>query len=231
MEEARPPPPELDQTVDLLVDTNVSIDPALLFEQLLSDKDKATPDHYLFTLLPPKVRRRIYGYCFPKEDRKIDLSPYFVTKAVWPKNHFASPWKILEQVMGGLGAFRTLRYELMTYFWTEYHFHVTLSPFSSPKLSPLSYIWLTPYLGTIQRLTVEADLTRFGCSQLKSAPQFGYDLNRIEAKLVAIVKGILERQGMTTMAEFNIMCRRYAGLRPRSDSDSPNPDFYSPEGM
>ena len=70
------------------------------------------------------------------------------------------------------------------------------------------------YLEIIQHLTVEADLTRFGFSALKVAAQYGYDMQKTEDLMVRIVSGLTKRRGKHTMAEFNIMCRRYAGLRP-----------------
>ena len=199
--------------MDLLADSSVTIDPALIFAQLLSRNDATATAHPLFAL-PARIRRQIYGYCFPLESRKISLSPRFATKAVWANGYFASPWDILDEVMGGLGSFRALRGDVMTYFWAEYQFHVTLTPFSGPVFSPLSHVWMQDYLGLVQKLTVEADLTRFGGSQLVAAPKFGYDVDKIEALLVDIVKGILKRPSGITMAEFNLMCRRFAGFRP-----------------
>jgi hypothetical protein len=218
-DEPRPLPPALDRTVDLFVDTGILTDPGLVFEQLIQKNHQTCEDHPIFAF-PDEVRRNIYSYCFPKEIRKINLSPRFATKEVWPKNYFASPWEVLEEVTGGLSSSRALRNELMTYFWTQYHFHVTLTPFSGPKFSPLSHIWLNNYLGIIQNLTVEADLTRFGGCQLKDAPQFGYDVIKMESLLVAIVNGILNRQDEATIAEFNIMCRRYTGYRPNDEFDA-----------
>lgn len=159
--EPRPPRPDIDQSVILSANSGTSVDLSLVFDQLLASNDTTTATHPLFTL-PTNIRRRIYGYCLPTEDRTISLSPHFATKAVWPNGHFASPWDVLEEVMGGLSSFKALRNELMVYFWTEYKFHVTLNPFSGPTFSPLSHVWLQEHLGMVQKLTLEVDLTRFG---------------------------------------------------------------------
>jgi hypothetical protein len=217
-EEERPPPPELDRTTDLVARSKVSVDRTFLFEQSLPKDDAINRDHALFRL-PSVVRRRIYSFCLGEETRKISLSPRFATKAVFGDDYFASPWNVLDPVLGALGAFCALRHELMTYFWNEYHFHVTLTPFTGPTFSPLSQVWLTKYLEIIQILTVEADFTRLGCSQLKRAPEFGYNMKNLENLLVNLVKGLSKRKGRSTMAEFNIICRRYAGFRPCEDSD------------
>jgi hypothetical protein len=211
--EPRPPRPDIDQSVNIMAESGVILDPAFLFEQLLSSNPAVVAGHPLFSL-PASIRRQIYGFCFPLETRKISLSPRFATKAVWANGHFASPWDILEDIMGGLGSFKALRRDLMTYFWAEYHFHVTLTPFNGPRFSPLSHVWMQNHLGLVQRLTVEADLTRFGGSQLADAPKFGYNVEKIEGILADIVKGISMRAHWIPMAEFNLMCRRFEGSRP-----------------
>ena len=45
-------------------------------------------------------------------------------------------------------------------------------------------------------------------------------MDKIESFLLGLVNGLLKRNGKSTMAQFNIMCRRYAGFRPCDDSDS-----------
>jgi hypothetical protein len=219
----RGPAPDLDRSIDLFIVSNKPIEEEPILERLLLNHNTVQGPP-LFNL-PVNVRRKVYDFCFPNEPRKISLSPRFATKAVFPDDYFSSPWDLLEPVFGGLHAFRELRRELMIYFWTEYHFHVTLSPFSGPKFSPLSLIWLTRYLEIVQHLTVEVDLTRFGFSALKVAPQYGYDMHKTENLVVSIVKGLKNRRGKHNMAEFNIMCRRYAGFRPYEGADDATFEF------
>jgi hypothetical protein len=215
--------PQLDRSVDLFVISNLPIDQEGIFSQIVSNHQAVREDHPLFSL-PVTVRRKFYSYCFPDEPRKISLSPRFATKAVFPDGYFISPWDILEPVLGGLHAFRQLRHELMTYFWTKYHFHVTLSPFTGPKFSPLSHVWLVEYLDIIQYLTIEVDLTRFGFSALRVASEFGHDVNKTENLVLGVVIRLLKR-GKATMAELNLMCRRYAGFRPYNSPDNATFEF------
>lgn len=212
--EPRPPPPDLDQSVDYVVDTGDLVHPLVIYEHLVSQDNDAARDNPFFAL-PSSIRNRIYGFCFPEEDRRISLAPGFATRGVWPNDHFASPWDVLENVMGGLGASRAMRRDLMAYFWASYHFHVTLTQFSGPNFSPLSHVWLQDYLGMVQHLTVEIDQTRFGASHLSNAPLLGYNMNKLEVLLATIVDGILDGDDRISMAEFNLMCRRYAGFRPQ----------------
>ncbi|KAJ5041541.1 uncharacterized protein L3040_005124 [Drepanopeziza brunnea f. sp. 'multigermtubi'] len=185
----------------------------LEFMRVLAKKYKATGGHPLFAL-PPSVKRRIYGFCFPNEARKINLSPYFATKAVFPEGYFANPWDILDSVAGGLEASSQLRNELMTYFWTAYHFHVTLNEFSGPKLSPLSHVWLIEHLDAVQHLTIEVDFTRFGCSHLRDAKRFGYNMTKTTLLFAIIVRGLGDRPAHSNISQIHLMCRRYSGARP-----------------
>ncbi|KAI9051794.1 hypothetical protein LZ554_004061 [Drepanopeziza brunnea f. sp. 'monogermtubi'] len=213
MEEERPIL-AYDREVDLVgTKAECEADFDLEFTRVLAKKHNATGGHPLFAL-PPSVKRRIYGFCFPDEARKINLSPYFATKAVFPDGYFANPWDILDSVAGGLEASSQLRNELMTYFWTAYHFHVTLNEFSGPKLSPLSHVWLIEHLDAVQHLTIEIDFTRFGCSHLRDAKRFGYNMTKTTLLFAIIVRGLGDRPAHSNISQINLMCRRYSGARP-----------------
>lgn len=222
-----------ERSVDQIGFSNTHIDQEAVFGALLSSHSTVHEHHPLFAL-PITVRRRIYDFCFPHESRKISLSPHFATMDTFSDGDLASPWDVLKPVLGGLDAFRELRQELMTYFWTQYHFHVTLNPFTGPKFSPLTLVWLPEYLGIIQFLTVEADFTRFGfgapsnfavkkigfSTLSKGRAEYSHNfVNKTENFLIEIVKGLVKRRGKTTMAEFNLMCRRYVGVRPVDGSE------------
>ncbi len=187
-EEGRPPPPELDRDWDFaacMEPSQIPIDQCYVFETLHPREEVKNSVHTLFNL-PPKIKHLIYGYCFPDEERIINLSPRFATKAIFDDEYFASPWDVLDPVLGALEASSTLRKEILTYFWTEFAFHVSINPFSGPKLSPLSNVWLPKYLDIIQHLTIEVDFTRFGGSALRYAPSFGHDYEKSENILVMI---------------------------------------------
>lgn len=212
--------PSFERTVDLLATAaphEISFDQTEVFEQLLNAYDQKNGEHPL-SALPANVRYKIYGFCFEdSERRKISLSPKFATRAVFPDGYFARPWNVLDPVLGGLHAFRALRHDLMSYFWTAYHFHVTLNAFSGPAFSPLSHIWLLDFLDRIQRLTIEVDFTRFGSSSLRIAPAFGHNNAKVADLLHGLIRGLLERADSMTMAELNLMCRRYDGYRPYTE--------------
>ena len=211
---------EFERDIDLIAvaQTTALATPDDVFPQLLQVSDASDDTIHALFKLPASVRRRIYGFCFPFEPRKITLSPSFATKAVFPEEYFASPWDIIDIVAGGMQSFSMLRNDLMAYFWTEYHFHVTITEFSGPKFSPLSHIWLKRYLGIVQHITIEIDFTKFGCSQLKDAKKFGYNFDKTRGLLNEIVCGLGQRPAKSSIAELHLMCRRYAGFRPQSDS-------------
>jgi hypothetical protein len=70
------------------------------------------------------------------------------------------------------------------------------------------------YLHVVQHLTLEADLTRFGGSAISNAPEMGYGgYSKVEGLITAIVSGLSKQW---SIAELNLMCRRYVGSRPNS---------------
>jgi hypothetical protein len=212
--------PTFDRSVDLLATAGpheTSIDQTEVFEQLVNTYDEKNGEHPLADL-PALVRHKIYAFCFEGyERRKISLSPKFAVRAIFPDGYFVCPWSVLDSVLGGIHAFRALRYDLMTYFWTEYHFHITLNVFSGPVFSPLSHVWLLNFLDRIQRLTIEIDFTRFGSSSMKLAPAFGHNNDKLEDLLLGLIQRLKERPNKLTMAELNLMCRRYDGFRPTTE--------------
>ena len=217
-EDGRHPLPALERSVDLLLNTTprrLPAHPSYIFEQLVPCNNASNNSHPLFRL-SSLIRHKIYGFCFPSEDRKVSLSPRFAISAVFGMEYFASPGDILFELVPALGSFRMLRWELMSYFWTEYHFHVTLNPLSGPLLSPLSHIWLYQYLDIIQRLDVELDLTRFGCSALTTGPAFWHGIaeEKVMKLFSKIIMGIVGDRTRLPMTELNLMCRRYKGYRP-----------------
>ena len=211
--------PQLDRSIDLFCLSKAHIRQKAVCEEILASQNCVHDFQALFKL-PVTIRRRIYDYCFDDEPRKISLSPQFATKAVFPVDYFASPWDVLQPVFGALQAFSSLRRELMIYFWTRYHFHVTLSPFTGPKFSPLSSVWLLRYLDIIQYLSIEADLTRFGSGPSLLGAKVSHNVNKTEVLMMGVVEGLATRRGMTTMAEFSVMCRRYVVFQPCND-DAP----------
>lgn len=185
----------------------------LIAPEAFDISDPACP--HPFFAMPQCVKHKIYGYLFPPKTRKISLSPNFAVK-VFGDGYFASPWDIIDDVRGLFQASAWLRGDCMVYFWTEYHFHVTIHTFSGPRFSPLSYVWLPDYLHIIQKLTIEVDFTKFGGSALKAAPEFGYKMAKEEGLVKDLVRGLSNRYEDLKISELNIMCRRYVGVRPNS---------------
>jgi hypothetical protein len=210
-------PPLFNRRVDLVATADDIEDTTLFVEEPYIENHKSR--NFRVHQLPTSVRRIIYQFCFPIESRKISLSPRFATKAVYGKDYFASAWDILDDVWGGLGSFTALRKDLLTYFWTNYHFHVTLSLFSGPRFCPLALIWLPRYLGIIQYLTIELDFTKFRYNCRKIAPDLGYRLNKEEELLMSVVEGLSDREGGVPMAELSLFCRCYDGYHPHHDPD------------
>ncbi|KAI9642445.1 hypothetical protein NHQ30_009250 [Ciborinia camelliae] len=208
--------PPFNRTWDLMAHDGMPSDSNELFEHSLPPR----LDHNSSPLfnLQIKIRRKIYSYCLPnRKDITVCLSPYFATKNCYHGYYFTSPWDILEPVAGGLASFSLMRNDLMTYFWTEYQFHVTLTPFCNSVFTPLSSVWLPKFLDRIQHLTIEVDLTRFGGNALKFARQFGYNMEKMENLLHPVVDGLMDRRGK--MAQLVVLCRRFNGNRRVDEND------------
>ncbi|RFU34569.1 hypothetical protein B7463_g1765, partial [Scytalidium lignicola] len=161
-----------------------------------------------FFVLPASIRKQIYSECFSIELRKISLSPHFATAGVFPDDYFASPWEVLSPILGALHTCVALRYELMTYFWMHYHFHVTLSIFTGLVFSPLSSIWLVENIDLVQHLTIELDLTRLdgNCVNVKTQPKG----SKLDQFLINLITGIATSHRVSKIAELSFMCRRYS---------------------
>jgi len=76
------------------------------------------------------------------------------------------------------------------------------------------------FVDIVQHLTIEADFTRLGGSVLCSAPEYGYNMEKTEDFMISVVKGLLGGRKRITMAEFNLMGRRYEGSRPIDTCDT-----------
>ncbi|RDW73326.1 hypothetical protein BP6252_07233 [Coleophoma cylindrospora] len=211
--------PPIEQDVDMVVYTGPE-DRAETFAQLIHMTNPEVAGSHHLTSIPSEVRRQIYGYLFPLESRRICLSPRS-TQDVFPNGYFANPWVVLQEVMGGLGSSRALRQDLMTYFWSHFSFHVTINHFNGPYFCPLSEIWLKRYLFQVQHLTVEVDLTKFDCSNFLAAPVSQFRTQKIRNSMAKLVAGLISRQGSCEIAELNLMCRRYKGIRPSDHEKSP----------
>ena len=197
----------LDQNVDLIaVADNTEL--AIIFREEPYVCNGVNPKFHLHKL-PRSVQQSIYKLCFPKEHRKISLSPRFAIEGVFDQDFFACPWDVLGDLVGGLSAFTAIRKDLLSYFWTNYHFHVTLNAFSGPKLSPSSHVWLQSFLGIIQFLTVELDFTKLAGGCVNPGTDYVYNKSKIEPLLLDIIAGLLRREESTTVAELNLFCRCY----------------------
>ncbi|KAF7956152.1 hypothetical protein EAE96_005072 [Botrytis aclada] len=215
--------PPFDRNWDLCANDGVPMDSNESFEHCLPPRqnDNFSP----FFDMPTKVRRQIYFYCLPSStDITVSLSPEFAWRNCYHDYYFTSPWSVLEMVSGALASFSLMRNDILTYFWTEYHFHVTLTPFCSSIFTPLSSIWLPKFSNRIQHLTIELDLTRFGGNALKFARRFEYNMEKMESLLLDLVSGLVRRRGR--MAKLTLLCRRFNGYRPVDEND---PDWKADE--
>ncbi|OBT62438.1 hypothetical protein VE03_08639 [Pseudogymnoascus sp. 23342-1-I1] len=166
---------------------------------------------------PVNVRFQIYGIMTKSvrvRSKKILLSPDRTVNGFWPKNHFMEPEDIFD-IIGDLSlACFQLRHEVLTYYCSQFHFHITFNYFCSPIAAPLIHKWLPLFGNKMQYLTVELDFTIVGgCyKNEKFALTHGKREMRWFVKRLALV--LQDRSG--TLRSLHIMCRRYKGFRPPS---------------
>lgn len=214
LEEVKPP---LEQSIDVevsgggisdsLIDFNFSLPLVVVGAQ-------NPPLFRISTTLRFKILKLLFD--IPSQQGKITLSPEFATKDVFPSSQFLLPGDILHNVEGALTTCRQLRDEVMTYFWTQYKFHVTLSPFTAAVTSPLSQKWLRFYADRVQYLVIEVDMTKFGFGFDHHAAELGDMSDKIDYLFWRLIE-LLKRRP-STISSIHLMCRRYAGYRPAIDS-------------
>jgi hypothetical protein len=172
--------------------------------------------------LSSDIRRHIISHVLPQPDerRKVTLAPDFAISQFYPEDYFLDPfWDILQHAEALMLTSKQLRDDVQTYFWTAYHFHISLSSFTSPNLSKLIMQWLPLYADRIQHLSIELDFTRLGLSNRASASLLATGADKVRNLLEDLVQSLGRRSGRT-MAEIHLMCRRYAGSRPSTHSSS-----------
>lgn len=167
--------------------------------------------------LPLKIRFLIYDYVTESErakDKKIIISPPNTVAWFWPANHFIDPSDVFYYIGGASETCWQLRHELMTYYCTQFHFHITYNYFCTPFVARIIHKWLPLFAHRIQYLTVEADLTRLGGSYKNGAFPLPDGQREIAFLLEKLLRGLSARRN--SIQSLHFMCRRYKGLRPIS---------------
>lgn len=186
---------------------------------------------------PLNVRFRIYEFMTESvraKNKKIVLSPGRTVDGFWPKKYFLEPEAVFN-IIGGLSltCFQ-LRHEVLTYYCSQFHFHITFNYFCSPIAAPLIHKWLPLFGNKIQYLTVEVDFTRLGGCYKNEKFALKTGQREILWFMRMLVLALNDRDG--TIRSLHIMCRRYKGFRPPSQKHIPEkntPDdsmllFYFP---
>lgn len=151
-----PVPSKFSRSCDLLVvsDATFPTEEAILRSILLPEV--VNKGRTFLNLLIP-IRRRIYRYCFTDDNRPIILSNPWTFRATFGPSHFARPSEILKPILGALSV-PYLRDELLSYYWSHYSFHISISPFGAQRPSPFLDLRLSYYFEEIQHLTVSVPI-------------------------------------------------------------------------
>jgi len=93
-------------------------------------------------------------------------------------------------------------------------FHVTVSPFLGPRISPLAVDFVHRHSTFMSRLIIEFDFTKLGYGpdpraralQPGTVNMAGWNENFVQAQL--------RRGSFSTLRELTLLCRRFYGNRP-----------------
>ncbi|OBT76022.1 hypothetical protein VF21_03507 [Pseudogymnoascus sp. 05NY08] len=179
--------------------------------------------------LPANVRFRIYQFMTKSvraKNKIIVLSPDRTINGFWPKKHFMEPQTVFD-VIGGLSltCFQ-LRHEVLTYYCSQFHFHITYNCFCTPISAPLMYKWLPLFGNKMQYLTVEVDFTRLGGCYQNGKFTLKHGAKETMFFIRKLVFELCDRSG--AIRSLHIMCRRYKGFRPPSQKYTPEDNIPVP---
>ncbi|ODA79543.1 hypothetical protein RJ55_05137 [Drechmeria coniospora] len=107
-----------------------------------------------------------------------------------------------------LGISKAFSADILVTLLTTRTFHVTLSPFVGPRLSPLATSWLNKYGPYMQSLILEVDLTRLGLGPLHSE-RLRPGLRNLETLLHDFSMSQLRRDKALPLKSFVLLCRRF----------------------
>ncbi|KAL6876883.1 hypothetical protein J3F83DRAFT_769915 [Trichoderma novae-zelandiae] len=149
----------------------------------------------------------------------ISLNSFHWNQDCWEASDFTP----LSEVLVTLRPYMSVSFEFYsTLFITvlsEYSFHVTLSPFTAPKLNPLATTWLNKYSPFMRSLIIELDLSRLGLGPTPQAANLLPGTANLQRLLFNFSASQLERAPEAPLETLILACRRFHGQR----EDIPDP--------
>ena len=213
--------PPLDRTVDIVChNRHHHGEPALPSEDifdatlqaLVADTGGRKPNAEGLLRLPAPIRFRIIQYLLPLQSRPVTLSRAVFTKAGWPKDSLRSLRSSISPLQRYLEVGSAFRKDILVAFLATTSFHVVLSPYVGPRMSPLATTWLLKYGPYMQHLTIELDMTKLGFGRNPDAAGLLPGLTSMEAHLKQI--GLSQRKHRKVpLKQLILLCRRYYGHR------------------
>jgi len=197
-------------------------------------QDGANEAQPLFKL-PEDIRLKIYSHVLEASSSQmpcpIRMGEMSLMQPVWPEGYFQTLQEALAPGQGALESCFALRAELMAALFTSRRFHVTLSPYVSEPLFPLTTTYISMYGCLMENVTLEMDFTKLGYGPDPSAVAFGPGTLNMRGLVSNFVGTIKKRGGEgTKMNNLVILCRRFYGNRPipNAFNGSRGMDFASP---
>ncbi|KAG9258371.1 uncharacterized protein F5Z01DRAFT_194720 [Emericellopsis atlantica] len=204
--------PPWDRTLDIVVhkstlrDIDQASSTASATASALSSEHRASS----YAHLPEHVRRKICRYLVPKRDKPLTLSQRAFTKHAWHSNSFTPFAVILRSLESPLLTSKLLRDDILHVLFADNTVHVTLSPYTGPRISPLTQYFFSTHVHRMQNLILEVDLSKLGFGPEGADLRPG--LGQLGRLLHTIGKANIERT--TPLKNLTLLARRYHGVRP-----------------
>lgn len=171
--------------------------------------------------LPANVKYLILQHLLPNPEHTpaILLSPPSSVAYRWPEHCFVEPeviWRHMYPLAHAMN--RQLYHEVLTYYCTQYRFHLSLNCMQTPFTAKAILKWGPKWLGKLVHVTIEVDLRWRGGGYKLGSELFDVykDCNKT-AWLFADVLAMLADRPSTVMhglKYLHLMLTRYKGYRP-----------------
>ncbi|PHH65365.1 hypothetical protein CDD81_2469 [Ophiocordyceps australis] len=171
-----------------------------------------------WTRLPPALRQRICLELLELHHASLPATPVTLsrrcfTRATWSRHDLVPLRAVTRPLEAYLATSLALYADVMLALLSRYTFHVVLSPFVGPRLSPLATLWLNSHGPLMRSLVVEIDMSCLGLGADAAATRLLPGLGRIEALLDDLVASQLRRDESLPLHHLVLLCRRFHGSR------------------
>lgn len=169
--------------------------------------------------LPDHIRLKICKYLIgPLPEKPIQLNNMSFDQDVWRKTDFSCASKVLSPLKAYLSVSFAFRADVLIALLQHATFHVTISPYVGPRVSPLATTWANLYGPYMDNIAIELDFTKLGFGPLPDASGLLTGMGKFDKLLNDFVQAQLRRSEARPISSLILLCRRFYGQR-ESEAD------------